>query len=638
MNIKSKLLLLSIGCAFFPILIISSMSYITTKDKLESNISDQITSVAEKTMSKVEEDFVDAVVDLNAWGSSMLMQDIAIDDDDGAIKGHLKGLTGYFPFFAEAMTLNDQGMVIASTLEKNMNLDLSNEAWVKKVFQGGSTQGMVSMSPFTGQAGVLVAIPIKADYDKDTTIGILAAVIDWGYIKERLASYSVFQGEQNQFARLLMVNNKTGTALYSTGGGNELEQLSDDQIPARSESVQEAMLLGMNMLIATATSKPGEMFKNPGWTLYAMVDTNNAYRSINKFRNNTIILGVLVLVILAFIAKIAANRITQPITTITEALKEIANGEGDLTKRLDERARDEVGNLAHTFNVFMEKLQAIITDLSTNMLTLSAESEQLNLVTDQTHEAATSQKNGTKQVAMAMEEVSVAALQVSKDSATAVDEANIASAESDAGKQIMCQTIDQIDSLASGIGQAAEVIESLDNHSNDIGKVLTVICEIAEQTNLLALNAAIEAARAGEHGRGFAVVADEVRSLARRTQESTQEIQITVEELQSGVANSIAVMKQAKADANQSVEQAGKADKSLEAITNASESITNIIASIAAAAQQQANTVEESTKSVALINDGARQTATNVGETKTCVENLKELSGNLQSIVGQFKI
>ncbi len=146
MNIKSKLLFLVVVCSLLPILVISTMSYISTQKALEKNISEQVASSTEEALSKIDGTLNASIMSLNAWGSSMVMQDIAIDDLDGAISNHLKGLTNYFPYYAEAITLNGQGVIIASTLEKNMGLNLSSDEWVQKTLQGESFQGVVSIS------------------------------------------------------------------------------------------------------------------------------------------------------------------------------------------------------------------------------------------------------------------------------------------------------------------------------------------------------------------------------------------------------------------------------------------------------------------------------------------------------------
>lgn len=329
--------------------------------------------------------------------------------------------------------------------------------------------------------------------------------------------------------------------------------------------------------------------------------------------------------------------IVKPLNMMKERLKDIAEGEGDLTKKLDESAQDEVGELAHWFNTFVGKLRMLMGQITGATAQLAAAAEQMSAVTSETSQGVKRQQSETDQVATAMNEMSATVQEVARNAAAAASAAHQADEEASNGKRVVAQTIEAIDSLASEVEKAAGVIQKLEADSSSISMVLDVIKGIAEQTNLLALNAAIEAARAGEQGRGFAVVADEVRTLAQRTQQSTQEIRQMIERLQLGAGNAVQVMVQGKSQARVSVEQAAKAGASLESITHVVSTITDMNTQIASAAEEQSAVAEEINRNIVNISQVANQTAVGAQQTASASNEMAKLAAQLQLLVGHFK-
>ncbi len=352
---------------------------------------------------------------------------------------------------------------------------------------------------------------------------------------------------------------------------------------------------------------------------------------------------VLVLLVVSILLGIAGSWfmaviITKPINIAVEAMRDIAEGEGDLTQRLDVSGRDEVAQLSSGFNMFIEKVQDIISQVAGSTSQLAAAAEEMSAVVITTKDGIQTQRGETDLVATAMNEMVATVQEVASNANNAAGQAENANQEAINGKQTISKTIGSIEALAGEVNKASDVIDGLEKDSDDIGTVLDVIQGIAEQTNLLALNAAIEAARAGEQGRGFAVVADEVRSLASRTAHSTQEIQGMIERLQKGASDAVSVMQSGTSQAEASVAQAADADKALAAITNAVGDISSMNAHIANAANQQGTVAEEINVNVTNISQVAEQSAQATEDLANASDELAKLAVDLQSMVAQFKI
>jgi methyl-accepting chemotaxis protein len=321
---------------------------------------------------------------------------------------------------------------------------------------------------------------------------------------------------------------------------------------------------------------------------------------------------------------------------VGDATKKMANG--DLNTRLTLRGNDEMQIIARDFNAMAEKFEALVQQIMSATSQLAAASEEVAVISQESATNLNKQRSETEQVATAMNEMSATVQEVARNAGDASGAAANADNEAKAGNSIVQQASNSIDELAREVESAAGVIQQLASDSDTIGTVLDVIKGIAEQTNLLALNAAIEAARAGEQGRGFAVVADEVRTLAGRTQESTQEIESMIDKLQSGAKNAVAAMETGREKASVGVDQTKQAGEALAAITRAVTTISEMNVQIASAAEEQSATTEEMNKNIININQLADETAGSAEQSTAASSELSKLATDLQSLVGQFKI
>lgn len=348
---------------------------------------------------------------------------------------------------------------------------------------------------------------------------------------------------------------------------------------------------------------------------------------------------LLTVIVLSFIGAIMlAITITRPLEKVTEIAKDIAEGEGDLTKRLDESGNDEISELAHWFNTFVARLQVLIGEVQQSSTDCLNAVQELSATNQKSSEGIQHQQMQTEQVATALTELACTVQNVADDAVQVEQAAVKADEHASEGALVVNKTTDIINTLAQEVEQSADVIIQLGEQSDKIGAVLDVIKGIAEQTNLLALNAAIEAARAGEQGRGFAVVADEVRTLAGRTQQATQEIQEMIEHVQTGTEQAVKVMEHGRNRAHESVQQANNARTALQEITTSVAGIKQLVTQIACATEQESTVTGEISQSMEVINGVANENGQFSQQAATNSEQLSSMAYQLQKLVGRFKV
>ncbi|MEJ2613052.1 MAG: methyl-accepting chemotaxis protein [Candidatus Thiodiazotropha sp.] len=359
--------------------------------------------------------------------------------------------------------------------------------------------------------------------------------------------------------------------------------------------------------------------------------------ALNQSIVSTIILYTIsTLILIAVILLLIRSVITTPLSAVVSASRRLADG--DLTTRITKISGDEIGTLSHEFNEMAQKFRHIIHKLTTTTEKLATSAIQMATVTEETSQGVKRQQTDTETVATAMSEMSASVQEVANSALLASNHANSARNQANDGKVVVDKTVHSIQAVALNVENASTVISELMQQSINIGTVIDVIKSIAEQTNLLALNAAIEAARAGEQGRGFAVVADEVRNLAQRTQESTSEIQEIIEKVQAGSEKAAMVMQEGHDAVSQSVDLAIDAGSSLDRITQAVNHITDMAAQIATAVEQQSNVAEEMSRNIITISNVSLETAKGTDQTARENQGLARVSRELDELVKQFKI
>ncbi len=376
---------------------------------------------------------------------------------------------------------------------------------------------------------------------------------------------------------------------------------------------------------------------NPIGVMQIALDRTETIETIAFIRNSILLSGLIFLIAGISVSLWLSRTITLPLKHAATAMHDISQGDGDLTHKLDASGNDEISSLSEDFNQFIEKIRAIIIEVSIVSTVISSSTSQMSDLTDETSKEVKQQMNETEILGNVLHQVTTAFDDVSVLASEASNSARDANKTTKQGAVVVEGVIDVITDLEKEITGASDSILKLEKETMQIGAVLEVIRSVSEQTNLLALNAAIEAARAGEHGRGFAVVADEVRTLASRTQQSTEEIQALIERIQTGTKETVKSIQHSHQSSSESVQRATEAGVALNAIDSAVDNINRLNQQIASSAAEQKKITDEVNANIAHITEIATHNNERSTNSTELVHNLVKLLKKLEGLVVRFK-
>jgi methyl-accepting chemotaxis protein len=559
-----------------------------------------------------------------------LSQNIGLDPRPENIKALIsqKALTG--EFLQNFIGLEDGNVVMEPTTSLPENYDPRTRPWYKDT---ASSQTLNLSEPYISQATQQLVLSINSPLNSSNRlIGVASGDLSLDALTKMIDGLSL-----NGLGYAFIVNAQ-GKVLVSPNQQHVMKTLPEiygDSAPRLDQSFNTSTLDGHEQIIGFTPIKglPGAQ-----WYVGISIDHDKAYAALDELRNSAILATIITVVLIIALLGGLMHILMAPLRTLGNAMQAVAKGEGDLTLRLSAQSNDEFGSVAQSFNTFVARIHQ-------SMLELASTTELLNRMVEQVHNSSTSslqscdeQNQRSNSIATSLNELGATAQEIARNASSASVQASAAKSQAMDGQGVLSKTLSAINDLSEKILTSSSRLEVLNGRTVDIGRILEVIKSISQQTNLLALNAAIEAARAGEAGRGFAVVADEVRSLAHRTQSSAEEIQQMIEELQADSRSSVTTMNESQHYSAQSISIATQAGERFDAVTQGITLIDGVNQSVAAATEEQTSVIELLNVDIVEINTLNEQSVLSLNATLAACEQLQLQFSGLSKLVGSFKV
>jgi len=559
-----------------------------------------------------------------------LAESIALTPEPAQVANLLEQKTLSSTFMAVYFGDSQGGFTIHPNSKMPDGYDPRTRPWYKDALNSAvSSLTEPYIDAATGQMVISIGAPVRI---AGQTLGVVGADLTLQTITDSINALN-FNGMG--YAFLISADGKILVHPDKTLVTKNLKDIYPQDTPSINAGFSEIQVDGKTRIVTFA---PVKGLGSVNWYIGLSVDKEQAFAALSEFRTSAIIATVIAVVSIIALLGLLIRLLMQPLHVMTRAMQNIAEGEGDLTRRLVVDSQDEFGTLGSAFNRFVERIHSSISEVA-------SATEQVNEVALRVVSASNSsmlnsdeQASRTNSVAAAINELGAAAQEIARNAAQASHQASDARGLAEEGQQVVERSISSMQQLSKMLGTSSGHIESLNDKTVNIGQILEVITSISQQTNLLALNAAIEAARAGEAGRGFAVVADEVRNLAHRTQESAQQVQKMIEELQVSARGSVSTMEESQRHSQDSVEIANRAGERLISVTERIGEIDGMNQSVATATEEQTSVVESINMDITEINTLKQEGVENLQSTLRACSDLEQQAARLKQLVGSFRI
>ena len=625
--IKQKLMGLCLGLLLVPLVIVGLLSFRNARAALEEKIGEGQAAIARAAIEQIDRFLQERYNDTQAWAALEVMQDVRTDDVDGRITDVLGQLKKRYGAYDDIYVLNPSGEVVAGSDPDTIGKDLSSAPWFSETLAGREVVKDVGETILSKEMSMVFTAPIRAIQSASsgraaTVIGVVAVALDWEKIFEITNNLRVGNQAEGNGSFLILLN-KDGVLISAPDWMRGTDQILRQRHTALraygAVSVAEGgylteRALDGEYLIGYAQSRGYGSYQGMGWSAYAFQDAGQAFQSVGAIQRQILFIGAFLFISFGFVGFLVARGIVQPMNELTNATLRIAKiitkMEGDLTQEAPVRSKDELGQLASSFNTMISGFRGLMTRIRDAGLQVSSQVTEINQGTNQQAAGAAEQSSTVTEVSTTVEELAQTSGQIAENS----ESLSMAAEE----------TLQGIQEIKNRVDQVTKKILALGEKSHGIGNITKVIDDLADRTNLLALNAAIEAARAGEAGHGFAVVAAEVGKLAERSAESTKDIRQLITEIQSEVNSTIIGVEDTTRWTEKGLQMVGET--------------VQVTKEISIATQQQKSAAEQVVEAMSNIDKVTTSFAATARQTASSTEDLSRLATQLKEATSGFKL